>query len=453
MSPDSIYYLQTAENFKNGYGISIRDADGLKAMTHWAPLYPVMLSFFNNFKILNVILSFITSFLIGVIILRATNSIYASILSVILFSFSPTYIFIFSHLWSETLSIPFILITIIFIKKYLNSQKIQFLIIFSILIAISTLIRYANLFFILAIMLIFFIYRFKVSHLIISLFISSSLFILWQIRNSLSPNPQATKEFSLHIFSSAHFSVLLETLKNYILPPYSESWQFIIMISLLLGIIMFLISRKENVRFSNWEKMLLICAISVIIFLFISISTMYYNILPDIRILSPFFIFMFCSLFIFVYRILHFKLNGILIYLALLLGYVNYTFSYINEVRENPSDLNSPIWSNLEIIKELKKLPSNSYIYTNVPDIIYLHTKHFASMIPRKYNPVNNKLEYDFKDEIREMEMKLRKNDGFLVIIYPFSRFYLPTKEELEHLIPLEVYKETRDGIIYKVRK
>ena len=267
MSPDSIYYLQTAENFKNGYGISIRDADGLKAMTHWAPLYPVMLSFFNNFKILNVILSFITSFLIGVIILRATNSIYASILSVILFSFSPTYIFIFSHLWSETLSIPFILITIIFIKKYLNSQKIQFLIIFSILIAISTLIRYANLFFILAIMLIFFIYRFKVSHLIISLFISSSLFILWQIRNSLSPNPQATKEFSLHIFSSAHFSVLLETLKNYILPPYSESWQFIIMISLLLGIIMFLISRKENVRFSNWEKMLLICAISVIIFL------------------------------------------------------------------------------------------------------------------------------------------------------------------------------------------
>ena len=32
---------------------------------------------------------------------------------------------------------------------------------------------------------------------------------------------------------------------------------------------------------------------------------------------------------------------------------------------------------------------------------------------------------------IREMEMKLRKNDGFLVIIYPFSRFYLPTNNTI----------------------
>jgi len=117
MSPDSIYYLQTAENFKNGYGISIRDADGLKAMTHWAPLYPIILSFFNNFKILNVILSFITSFLIGVIILRATNSIYASILSVILFSLVIAHFIPPKHLYKTSSKF--------FLLLYLNSSSFK----------------------------------------------------------------------------------------------------------------------------------------------------------------------------------------------------------------------------------------------------------------------------------------------------------------------------------------
>jgi hypothetical protein len=33
-TPDSITYLQAAENFKNGYGISVRDADGFKILIH-----------------------------------------------------------------------------------------------------------------------------------------------------------------------------------------------------------------------------------------------------------------------------------------------------------------------------------------------------------------------------------------------------------------------------------
>jgi hypothetical protein len=36
-TPDSITYLQAAENFKNSYGISVRDADGFKILTHFPP--------------------------------------------------------------------------------------------------------------------------------------------------------------------------------------------------------------------------------------------------------------------------------------------------------------------------------------------------------------------------------------------------------------------------------
>jgi hypothetical protein len=186
---DSVAYVQAAENFKNGHGVSIGDADGFKILTFFPPLYPVILSFFlDNFKLLNSILAFITLFVFGYIIFDATGSIITSILSVILFSLSPIYIYIFSHILSETLSFPFVLLTIFLIRKYLDRPSFFLLIIFSIFISISTLIRYANLFFILFIVLMFLIYRIKISQLILSVILSSSGFIFWSFIAYFFPN-------------------------------------------------------------------------------------------------------------------------------------------------------------------------------------------------------------------------------------------------------------------------
>ena len=250
-TPDSITYLQAAENFKNGYGISVRDADGFKILTHYPPLYPVILSFFfDNFRLLNSILAFITSFVFGFIVFDATRSIITSILSIIFFSLSPTYIYIFSHLWSETLSLPLILLTCFLIKRYLDHQSTWLLILFSVLISVSTLIRYANLFL---------------------------------------------------------------------------------------------------------------------------------------------------------------------------------------------------------IIEEIRKLPQDAYIYSNAPDLIYLHTKRFSSKIPAKYLD-GRIISPNFQDKLKEMATKLKEKDGFLVLIYPYSRPYLPAEDELNSLLDLQVYKRTQDGVIYKIR-
>jgi hypothetical protein len=84
---------------------------------------------------------------------------------------------------------------------------------------------------------------------------------------------------------------------------------------------------------------------------------------------------------------------------------------------------------------------------------VYFGAKRFPSMMPLKFNPVANKPDKNFQDKIKDMYMKLKQKDGFLVIFYPFNPPYIPTREELETLLPLKVYKETKSGIIYKVRE
>jgi hypothetical protein len=103
------------------------------------------------------------------------------------------------------------------------------------------------------------------------------------------------------------------------------------------------------------------------------------------------------------------------------------------------------------IIEEIRKLPQDAYIYSNAPNLIYLHTKIFSSKIPAKYLD-GRIISPNFQDKLKEMATKLKEKDGFLVLIYPYSRHYLPAEDELNSLLDLQVYKRTQDGVIYKIR-
>jgi hypothetical protein len=476
---DSVAYVQAAENFKNGHGVSIGDADGFKILIYFPPLYPVILSFFlDNFKLLNSILAFITLFIFGYIIFDATGSIITSILSVILFSLSPIYLYIFSHILSETLSFPFVLLTIFLIKKYLDRPSLFLLILFSIFISISTLIRYANLFFILLIVLIFLIYRIKITQLILSVIISSSGFIFWSFIAYFFPNTTGPpRGFILHLFTVRHLSNLIETLYYYILPgQYVYYWHnvripltLIIIVGISLGTLLLILStRKTKGIFSNWERILISASISYLLFLFISISIADFFVLngffrDNMRNLSPFFIFILAFLFIFLYKVPKFKLGGLIIYFTMILAYLPYTKDFVKLLRKGPPRGSYHHYaffskcSNLQIMGEVRKLPQGAYIYSNAPDLIYLHTKRFASIIPLRFYPQDNMTLPNFQDRIKEMAAKLKERDGFLVMINPpcnwMTYWYkLPNETELNSLIDLVVYKITQDGVIYKVR-
>ena len=103
----------------------------------------------------------------------------------------------------------------------------------------------------------------------------------------------------------------------------------------------------------------------------------------------------------------------------------------------NGDGLKAPYWANLD---------------SNVPGILYLHAGIYASFLPRAFNPNSNRENKKFMEEIREMAERIKRKDGFLVIIRPFRRYYLPSEEDLKRILPLQIYSERGDGAIYKIR-
>jgi len=97
-------------------------------------------------------------------------------------------------------------------------------------------------------------------------------------------------------------------------------------------------------------------------------------------------------------------------------------------MRLNGDGLNTPYWANLKILEEVRKLPKDAYVYSNVPEILYLHAGIYASFLPKVFNPNSNVENKNFTKELREMSEKLRKRDD----------------------LSLQIYAETRDGAIYK---
>jgi hypothetical protein len=147
----------------------------------------------------------------------------------------------------------------------------------------------------------------------------------------------------------------------------------------------------------------------------------------------------------------------------MILAYLPYTKDFVKLSRKGPPKGSYHHYaffskcSNLQIMEEIRKLPQGAYIYSNAPDLIYLHTKRFTSIIPPRFYPEGNMTLPNFQDRIKEMAAKLKERDGFLVLINPPCNwheylFHLPSEAELNSLIDLVVYKRTQDGVIYKVR-
>ena len=475
ISTDGVKYLQLAENLREGLGFCIKDAEGCKFESHWAPGFPVLLSLFPNYTLLILLLSFLTVFLLWFVLFDITHSTFLAFLFTITFTLSPTFLKNFSFLFSETLYIPILLLTLIFLKEYLKRRDSRILLAFSFLVGLGNLVRYANLFSVGVILLILLIYRTRFKDILIFLLFSLIPFFTWQLFSTLQG--KSVREFVTHFPSDLHYQILWNTLKGYVFPNYADSLNTVVFllisafliyavfkerrsIILVLGLVLVKLIKTHIyyeifILFSSlalfllfiyreleiWGKILTWFMLGYLIFLFLSVSFFDFYTLPDIRIMSPFFVILLLMLSLTRSKFLP---------LPFLLSYSNFAIDFVKYMRLNGDGLNTPYWANLKILEEVRKLPKDAYVYSNVPEILYLHAGIYASFLPKVFNPNSNVENKNFTKELREMSEKLRKRDGFLVIIRPFKRNYLPSEEFLKKTLSLQIYAETRDGAIYK---
>ena len=172
--PDSLAYLDIANNIKNGEGFLTSDFSLDNAGTHsftenrsWPPLYPCLLSIFiNNASDISSV-SLVSKFLLGVCIVFVFLIIYpvngsAAFISSLLLCFTVPVITVYTYAWSETLFLPIFIVLVWASIEYLDIHRrslIYRITISSILLTMMILLvytRYIGLFFVVLFPVVYF---------------------------------------------------------------------------------------------------------------------------------------------------------------------------------------------------------------------------------------------------------------------------------------------------------
>jgi len=109
-------------------------------------------------------------------------------------------------------------------------------------------------------------------------------------------------------------------------------------------------------------------------------------------------------------------------------------------------------WSESGLIAELRRL-SPTVIYSNGPDVVYLHTGRLAALLPRVTDPYTGRPDPQLEDAILTMQRRLRNGGAVIAHFRGVSwRSYLLTEEQVRHAVGLtrERYHDS-DGVILEL--
>jgi len=113
----------------------------------------------------------------------------------------------------------------------------------------------------------------------------------------------------------------------------------------------------------------------------------------------------------------------------------------------------SEVWRNSELVKFAKNTGSSIPTFSNAPDFIYTLTGNRAVMIPKKVNPYTRLPNEMYPIEIATMKEQLQDRNGVLIYFSADDRlWYLPSNNELENKMPLQIVKTATDGTIYRAK-
>lgn len=151
---DSVYYIWSARNLAAGIGLGRLDGDGLlRPMTHWPPLYPILLAGFEAAGIgavegarwLGVFACGANVVLVGFILYRLTRSAWLSSAGALLMAVFP--MVVQTNLWAltEPLYIFFSLLSFLALDRYARDFERKWGIALGVCLGLAFLTRYVGL--------------------------------------------------------------------------------------------------------------------------------------------------------------------------------------------------------------------------------------------------------------------------------------------------------------------
>jgi len=487
ISPDSATYIGAARSLLEGKGLTILFGSAeAKPMTHYPPLYPLLLSAIGTLgpdprigaRWLNALLFGANILLAGLIINRYTlGSILVSLLGSFLILSSFDMLAIHAWAWAEPLFIFFGFSGLYLLARYLENPKRLFLLASSAAIAFAFLTRYPGIAFVATgIIGLFFLSkktsRDRIRDIFIFLAITSLPMALWMARNMHVAESLTNRKSAFHPITANKISVGLYTVSTWIFPTkLSGVPAGIIMIAAISGMVILyriLVKREAKPEEESTPKQESPASIPRLTGLFVffymallAISMSFFDAHTALnsRIMSPVFFALVVLLLCLAYRLVQLSqrkrtVKIICVALSVIFAafYLYRGSGWVRHTSNNGLGFSNKKWQYSEAVKHIKELPEGILIFSNAPDAIYMLTGRPALMIPSKVDPGDRRINQDFSYELTEMKRRLEQAGGVVVYLGTARwRWYLPLENELVEALSLRPMRTSDQGTIYEL--
>ncbi len=485
-SPDFVVYIGAARNLLDGKGLSVPFGRFIDSpLTQYPPLYPMALALPETLGIdpldgarwLNAILFGLLISLVGFSIRQITNKAnWIPLVGALLILSSVVMLGIHTYAWTEPLFILLSFGGLVILAAYLETSKLVYLLGTSVAIGLAALTRFVGVTVIATgclgiLLLLNGNFLKKIKDTIIFGAISFLPLFLWLVRNTVTTNSIASREFAFHPITRNHFFQALQTVSTWFLVPAAAPGllKVLILVSIFMGILVIVYLQQRNLNLNQVDsldkrdqkthpfiKLILIFVLTYSGFLLFSISFLDANTPLDDRILSPIFTALIILLAYFTHQLFllthHKPAIKIPIVLVVLFFSTTYLFMGMNlSIRSYDQGLgfSSLQWRNSELVDQINELPATVTIHSNAPYAVYALTGRPALSLPKKFLSMNQRVNDNFAVDMANIGAEINKNGGVIVFFDLFSRDPLEMKGEIEDTLSLKVISETTIGTIY----
>ena len=478
LTTDSIRYIDHARDLLAGRG--------LRGMTHFPPLYPVMIAAVAKLGLdaavaarwLQVALFPLNIVLIGWMTYRATGRCAAcACVAALLVAVAPVTVGIHCTALSEPLFLALVLVSLACMAAYLQRQRPWLLCVAALTAAMAVLTRYAGLA-LLPVLLVAVTWlnrrvswRRRLWDVAVLVALFGVPLGIWLMRNRLLGSA-TNRSLAFHPIGARHIEDALETMTTWLFPRVIPAGLRSLLLGFLAGAAAVAgasaAAARQRRRHDDvapvvadtggtLRSILLVFAMSYVALLVLSVSFVDFYTPLDNRILSPLYA---AVLIVGLESLRRFLASAdvstltrratIACLVVLVLLQAARGADLVAVAYRDGIGFARRTWQQSKMLARVRTFPPGTVIYSNGADVIEMLTDHRASGLPARYDATTKIANPNYLAERQKIRTDLVASRGVLVYFRRISREHHPTEAELRQKLHLRLVTENAEGAIYR---
>ncbi|MCJ7692900.1 MAG: phospholipid carrier-dependent glycosyltransferase [Sedimentisphaerales bacterium] len=469
MSPDAVCYVAAAESLLQGNGYLDFDRD---PYTHWPPLFPTLMAalglvgieplqaarFVNGAAFALIVL------IAGLLFKKRINSRLLVVIGSAVVMLSTILLKISVYAWSEPVFLVFTILFVLTLSRFLENEKIKWLILAAICSALACLQRYIGVTVIATggVLIFFFMTQTKwlkrIKYCIIYGVIACTPIGLWALRCRLTPQTGVDYRFEIEWNIHTKVAEMLDLMTPWFVPEKVPPGARLVIVGVFTAILIaaVVVKRRKFGKEQVENKTLVKVAITFVAVYCTAVTAarILVGIWATKRISSPIYVLIILltligldALSTLIGAALRKKWAGYLLIAALC---VLWLFSYRvplfkQHVRRYEQygipGLNSAGWHRSPLINWLRENPLKGPVFSNEPHAVFFLSKHQTRISPRKNIKIETFIEY--LDP---------QGTNYLIWFKRHWRDYLYDLKELSSMFRFGLVEEMPDGLVLTIR-